>query len=81
MNSDAFMLANLDKITRETHSTIIIGGLVIMIVDALGLGDSLNRLHYFGGIHPMHLNFYFNWGIIANLGSAEFELLIDNEVV
>lgn len=29
----------------------------------------------------MHLNFYFNRGIIANLGLAEFELLIDNEVV
>lgn len=82
VNIDAFMLANLDRIARETHGTIIIiGGLVTMIVDALGLRYPLNRLYSFGGIRPMHLNFYFNRRIIANLGPLKFELLIDNEVV
>lgn len=81
MNVAAFMLANLDKIARETHGTIIIGGLVTMIVDDLGLRYPLNRLHAFGGTRPMHINFCFNRGIIANLGPMEFELLIDNEVV
>lgn len=60
VNVVAFMLANLDKIARETHDTIIIGGLVTMIVDALGLRYPLNRLHDFGGIRLMHLNFCFN---------------------
>lgn len=81
VNVASFMLANLDRISRETHCTIIIGGLVTMIADVLCLRYPLNRLHAFGGIHPMHLNFCFNWGIIANLGPAEFELLIGNEVV
>lgn len=52
-----------------------------MIADALGLRYPLNRLHAFGGTRPMHLNSRFNQGIIANLGPAEFEMLIDNEVV
>lgn len=81
VNVAAFMLANLDKIARETHDTIIIGGLITIIVDAIGLRYPLNRLHAFGGIRPMHLNFCLNRGIIANLGLTEFELLIDNEVV
>jgi hypothetical protein len=38
-------------------------------------------MHSFGGIFPMHLNFCFNCGIITNLGPAEFELLINNQVV
>lgn len=29
----------------------------------------------------MHLNFFFNRGIIANLGPTKFEQLIDNQVV
>lgn len=81
MNVVAFILANLAKISRETHNNIIIGGLVTMIVDALGLRYPLNLLHAFGGIHPMHLDFCFNRGIVTNLGPTEFEFLIDNEVV
>lgn len=75
------MLAKLDRIARETHGTIIIGGLVNMITDALGLRYPLNCLHDFGGIRPIHLDLCFNRGIIANLGTVEFELLIDNEAV
>ena len=78
MNVDAFMLANLDKISQETHDTIIVSGLLTMIADALGLRYQLNRLDAFGGIRPMHLGFCLNWGIIANLGPTEFKLLIDN---
>lgn len=81
MNVSTFILANLAKTTQETHGPIIIGGLITMIDDAISLRYSLNRLHAFGGIRPMHLNFCFNRGIIANLGPTEFELLIDNEVV
>lgn len=81
VNAATFMLAHLAKIARETHCPIIIGGLITMIVDAIGLRYTLNHLHTFGGILPMHLNFCFNRGIIANLGPTEFELLIDNEVV
>lgn len=54
VNVVAFMLANLDKIARQTHSNIIIGGLVTMIADDLVLRYRLNRLHAFGGIRPMH---------------------------
>lgn len=81
VNADTFMLANLAKIAQETHGPIIIGDLLTMITDAIGLRYPLNSLHAFGGILPMHLNFCFNRGIIANLGTTEFELLIDNEVV
>lgn len=81
VNAATFMLATLAKIARETHGPIIIGGLITMIGDVIGLRYPLNCLHAFGGILPMHLYFCFNCGIIANLGSAEFELLIDNEVV
>lgn len=81
VNATSFMLENLAKIARETHDHITIGGLVTMIVDAIGLRYPLSRLHAFGGILPMHLHFCFNYGIIANLGPTEFELLIDNEVV
>lgn len=52
-----------------------------MIADAISLRYPLNSLHAFGGILPMHLNFCFSRGIIANLEPTEFELLIDNEVV
>lgn len=81
VNTTTFMLANLAKISRETHGPIIIGGLITMIVDVIGLRYPLNHLHAFGGIRPMHLNFCFNRGIISNLRPAEFELLIDHEVV
>lgn len=76
-----FVLANLAKISRETHSPIIIGGLITMIANVISLRYPLNRLHAFGGIRPMHLNFCFNCGIITSLGPAEFEMLIDNDVV
>lgn len=81
MNVATFTLANLDKIALETQRIILIGGLVTMISDAIGLRYPFNRIHAFGGIRPMQLNFCFNRDIIANLGPAEFELLIDNQVV
>lgn len=81
VNAATFMLVNLDKIVRGTQGIILIGGLVTMIADVIGLRYPLNRIHGFGGIRPMHLNFCFNRGIIANLGPVEFELLIDNQVV
>ena len=80
VNATNFMLVNLDRISRETQGTILIGGLVTMIVDAIGLRYQLNHIHAFGGICPMRLNFFFNRGIIANLGPTEFELLINNQV-
>lgn len=79
VNVVTFMLENLDRISRETQSTILIGGLVTMIADAIGLRYLLNRIHAFEGIRPMHLNFCFNCGIIVNLGPAKFELLIYNK--
>lgn len=80
-NAATFILVNLNIIAQETQGTILIGGLVTMIADVIGLRYPLKHIHAFGSIRPMHLNFCFNYGIIANLGPAEFELLIDNQVV
>lgn len=72
------MLVNLERIAQETQGTILIEGLVTMIADAIDLRYPLNHIHAFGGIRPMHLDFFFNRGIIANLRPTKFELLIDN---
>lgn len=81
VNAATFMLVNLDRITQDIQGTILIRGLVIMIVDAIVLRYPFNRIHSFGVIRPMHLNFLFNRSIISNLGPTKFELLINNQVV
>lgn len=45
MNSANFMLVNLDTIARETQGTVLIGGLVTMIDDAIGLRYPFNCIH------------------------------------
>lgn len=75
------MLANLNRIAHDAHGPILVGGLVTMIVDVIGLRYPIARTNPLGGIRPMNLHFCFNHDIIRNLGPDEFEFLINNEVV
>ena len=77
-NVATFMIANFDRITLIDHEPILVGGLVTMINNAIGLRQPLLGLHPLGKFQPMNIWFYFNTGIIKNLCPREFELLINN---
>ncbi|KAI5408480.1 hypothetical protein KIW84_054357 [Lathyrus oleraceus] len=76
VNAVIFIIANLDRITQDNHEPILVGGLVTMIANAIGLKHPLIRL-----TRPMNIRFCFNIGIIRNLGSDVFEFLINRQVV
>ncbi|KAI5411807.1 hypothetical protein KIW84_056759 [Lathyrus oleraceus] len=50
VNAATFMIANLDRITQDNHGPILVGGLMTMIANAIGLRQSLIRLKPLGGI-------------------------------
>lgn len=81
VNGAAYMLANFTLIAQDTRAPILIGGLVTMIANAIGLHQPLLCLNPYGGIQPMNINFLFNSAFIANLGPHEFTLLINNQPV
>ncbi|XP_050907824.1 uncharacterized protein LOC127121351 [Lathyrus oleraceus] len=76
VNAATFMIANLDRISQDNHGPILVGGLVTMIANAIGLNHPLIRV-----IRPMNIQFCFNTGIIRNLGPNVFEFLINCQVV
>ena len=75
------MLANLDHLIQDERAPIRIGGLITMIGNAIGLRQSILDLSPFCGITTMSIPFLFNTLFIANLGSDEFELIINNQVL
>lgn len=81
VNVATFMLANLNQVAHDAHGPIMVGGLVTMIADAIGLRYPFARINPLGGILPMNFHFCFNRDIIRNLGPNQFEFLINNEVV
>lgn len=81
VNAATFMLANLDRIAHATQGPILIGGLVIMIVAAIGLRIPLSHLTPLGGIQLMNVIFCFNHRLIRDLRPNAYESLIINEVV
>lgn len=81
VNGAAYMLANFTLIAQNSRAPILIGGLVTMIANAIGLRRPLISLNPYGGIQPMNINFLFNSAFIANLGPHEFTLLINNQPV
>lgn len=78
INVTTFMIANCDCMEQATCGPILIGGLVTMIANDIGLRQPLIRLNPLGGIRTVHIQFYFNTSIIRNLGPNEFEFLINN---
>lgn len=81
VNGVAFLLVTIEKMLQDDNMPIVMGGMVTMIANALGLRQPLLSCHPYGGIRPMDLNFCFNKRLIGNHGPREFELLINNEVV
>ncbi|KAI5408677.1 hypothetical protein KIW84_054494 [Lathyrus oleraceus] len=81
VNGATFMLANLDHLIQDERAPIRIGGLITMIGNAIGLRQPMLDLNPFCGITTMSIPFLFNTVFIANLGSDEFELIIDNQVL
>ena len=75
------MLANFHRLVRVEHEPILIGGLVTMIANAIGLRQQLVNLVPQGRFQPMDINFCFNRGIIENLGPGSFDLLINNQLM
>jgi hypothetical protein len=75
------MLANLDHLIQDERAPIRIGGLITMIGNAIGLRQPMLDLNPFCGITTMSIPFLFNTMFIANIGSDEFELVIDNQVL
>lgn len=75
------MLANFERIIETEHAPILIGGLVTMISNAIGLRQPVLGLNPYGGIRPMNTAFCFNTNLVGNLGPHEFELLINHEIV
>ncbi|KAI5448665.1 hypothetical protein KIW84_015896 [Lathyrus oleraceus] len=81
VNGATFMLANLDHLIQDERAPIRIGGLITMIGNAIGLRQPMLDLSPFCGITTMSIPFLFNTMFIANLGTDEFELIIDNQVL
>ncbi|KAI5439198.1 hypothetical protein KIW84_024834 [Lathyrus oleraceus] len=81
VNGATFMLANLDHLIQDERAPIRIGGLITMIGNAIGLRQPMLDLSPFCGITTMSIPFLFNTLFIANLGSDEFGLIIDNQVL
>ena len=81
INTATFMIVNLYHIAQKNYGPILVGGLVTMIANAIGLRQPLIRLTPLGGIRPMNIDFCFNTDIIRNLGQDVFEFLINREVV
>ncbi|KAI5420856.1 hypothetical protein KIW84_044621 [Lathyrus oleraceus] len=81
VNGATFMLANLDHLIQDERAPIRIGGLITMIGNAIGLRQPMLDLSPFCGITTMSIPFLFNTMFIANIGSDEFELIIDNQVL
>ena len=81
INGATFILANFHRLARAVHEPILIGGLVTMIANAIGLRQQLLNLVPQGRFQPMNINFCFNRGIIGNLGPGNFELLINNQLM
>jgi hypothetical protein len=81
VNGATFMLANLDHLIQDERAPIRIGGLITMIGNAIGLRQPMLDLSPFCGITIMSIPFLFNTMFIANLGSDEFELIINNQVL
>ncbi|KAI5437180.1 hypothetical protein KIW84_023340 [Lathyrus oleraceus] len=81
VNGATFMLANFDHLIQDERAPIQIGGLITMIGNAIGLRQPMLDLSPFCGIAIMSIPFLFNTMFIANLGSEEFELIINNQVL
>lgn len=81
VNGATFVLDNFDRITQTAHAPILIGGLVTVIANAIGLRQPILRLKPYGGIRPMNIESYFNTSIIENFGPNEFDFLINQQVV
>jgi len=81
VNGATFMLANFDRLIQDERAPIQIGGLITMIGNAIGLRQPMLDLSPFCGITTMSIPFLFNTMFIANIGSDEFELIIDNQVL
>ncbi|KAI5418018.1 hypothetical protein KIW84_042598 [Lathyrus oleraceus] len=79
VNGATYMLASFDLLIQDDHAPIQIGGLIIMIANAIGLRQPMLDLNPFCGIQPMNILFLFNTMFIGNLGPEEFELLINNQ--
>ena len=75
------MIENFHRIARTVHEPILIGGLVTMIANAIGLRQPLLHIVPLGRFQPMNIHFCFNRGIIWNLGPGTFELLINNQLM
>ena len=81
VNAATFMLANFVRIIETAHTPILIGGLVTMIANAIGMRQPLLGLNPYGGIRPMNIRFCFNTHLIGNLGPLQFDLLINHNIV
>jgi hypothetical protein len=81
VNVVTFMMERFVHLAKNNRTPIIIGGLVTMIADAIGLRRPLYEHTPFGHIRPMDIEFCFDRRIIGNLGPDTFDYLINNEVV
>ena len=72
VNAATFMMANFNRISQTNHAPILVGGLVTMIANAIGMRQPLLRLHPLGKFRPMDIRFRFNIGIIRSLAPSEF---------
>jgi hypothetical protein len=81
INDVTFLLADFAKIIEEPTRRINIGGFVIFLGRALDPHTPLSRIVLSGGIQPMDITFCFNNHLIENLGTDQFQLLINFESV
>ena len=81
VNGAAYMLANMERIIQTPNAPILLGSLVTMISNAIGLRRPMLGSTPLYGIKPMNIEFCFNTSFIGNLGPDQFELLIDHEIV
>ena len=81
VNAVPFLMKTFSRISEDPNEPVIVGSLVTMIANALGLRYQLYNCAPYGSIRPMNIDFYFDLRIIGNLGPVPFEYLIRNEIV
>ena len=79
MNGAAYMLANMERIIQTPNAPILLGGLVTMLSNAIGLRRPMLGSAPLYGIKPMDIAFCFNTSMIGNLGPDQFDLLVNHQ--
>ena len=81
VNGAAYMLANMERIIETPNAPILLGGLVTMLYNTIGLRRPMLGSAPLYGIKPMDIAFCFNTSMIGNLGPDSFDLLVNHQIV